>query len=359
MLIKSFNSVQELDDNELRDCGILKYKRDICVLVNPNEYNNRTTRYGKAVIINESVSKGSKEGNMARIAVDNSVIIRVSVYFCSVIFEVPNNFQRSQVTVENAFTNEYQSLFDNNTTAVYMSGNFSSALNELEYSNPDLFYDIINNTDTVVFPPIYYSETHQYKRTDDIFCMGGYNAEIYGGSDLIDNKTKISFIDINLWDSIRLKVIGAMKNAEMNADGTLNIASFLYHDFSKFIGEGASFIYDSDAYAFNKPGSNIIGGDIPLKNYHTPSFLHNNVETALTLFEQTCHDIERDYGHVRVMCYPSKIGNKIKIKFKDYNTFPNNAIPLGETNEEGGSSSVDFGYEVEKEMVEAIEANKY
>jgi hypothetical protein len=264
--------------------------------------------------------------------------------------------RRSQISVENAYSNEYQSLFDNNTTAIYLTGNYSNMLDKLEETNPDVYYDIINNMDTTVLPPLYYTEKHQYSRVNDIFCMGGSTIEIYGGNELVDNQTTITFTDINFWDSMKLRLLGLMKYAERNSNDMCNIANLLYHDFSRFAGEDTLFIYDSDAYGINKPGSNIIGGEVPFKLYYAPSYLPNNVNTALTLFEQTCHDIESNHGHVRVMCYPGKIGNKMRIKFKDYASFPSNIKPLGDVNENGGSSSFDAGYHIEKEIGEAIDA---
>jgi hypothetical protein len=279
------------------------------------------------------------------------------VYFCDIIFEISNNVSRSQLTVENAFSNEYQPLFDSDTTAIYMTGNYSKILNEIESNNSEAYYDIINNMDTTVLPPVYYTDKHQFCHVSDIFSLGGSTAEIYGGNELIDNKTKITFTDINFWDSMKLKLLGMIKYAQRDSSNILNIADLLYHDFSHFIGEDALFIYDSDAYGIDKCGSNIIGGDIPFKSYYTPSYIPNNINTSLTLFEETCHSIENNYGHVRVMCYPSKIGNKIKIRFKDYASFPSDNKPLGPITEEGGSSSFDSGYHIEKEISEAIDAN--
>jgi hypothetical protein len=355
MLIRTFDSAKSLEDNKLKDCGIIKYKRDICILVNPEEYENNTTRRGKAVIINQSVSKGNKEGNLVHVAVDNSLLVRCSVYFCDVLFEVANNIGLSQFTVENGYSKEYQSLFDSNVTATYLPGNYSNILSRIEDYNPELYSDIITNVDTAVIPPIFYNEVQQYKLTQDIFCMGGTVSEVYSGRDLIDNNTKISFLNINFWDTVRFKVLGIMSSVEENSSETFNVANLLYHDFSHFVGEGATFIYDSDGKGQGIGGMNIVGGDIPLKQYFTKSFIPNNVDSALILFEHTCHDIEKSYGSVKIQCRPSKIGNKIKIRLKDYKSFPSDFSPLGLIGPDGGSSSVDTSYNIEKEMNELIE----
>jgi hypothetical protein len=148
-----------------------------------------------------------------------------------------------------------------------------------------------------------------------------------------------------------------MGNLEARSWETLNIADLFYHDFSSFVGEDATFVYDSDAKGPGEGGMNILGGKVPLRDYFTPSFIPENAISALTLFRQTCHDIENAYGHIKVHCYPSKIGNKIKIRLKDYASFPPELEPLGSIDQDGGSTSVDSSYNIEKDFVEAIEVS--
>jgi hypothetical protein len=356
MLIRCFPDKRAMEDNGLAGCGILKYRRTVYVFVNPAEYNGNAVRRAKAVIVNESVSKGSKEGNIVHIAVNNSVLIRTSVYFCGVLFETAGNIRQSQFKVESAYSKEAQSLFDQGRVAHYFTGTYSQAIGRLQATDEYSFNEIINNMDVSVLPPVFYNEVQQYKSTCDIFSMGGTWEEIYSGSELIDNKTRIEFMDINLWDSMRLNVLGLLGETEERAPETFNAASSFHSDFSNFIAEGCLFMYDSDGKGINEPGINIIGGRIPLKNFYVPGHIPSNVRTAYSLFESTCHDVESRYGHVRILCAPDKIGDKIKIKFKDYNLPPAGFVPLGERSADGDSSAIDSGYHVERNINEAIEA---
>jgi hypothetical protein len=355
MLVRSFPNVRELESNELADCGIIEYQRKIYIFSRLEEYQQNTIKHAKAVIVNESVSKGNKEGNMMHIAIDNSVFIRTSVYFCDVIFELPGNVKLSQFRVTSAYSKEVQSLLDQNNVACYLTGNFSEALSKLEYTDENVFNEIINDMETTVLPPTFYNEVQQYKTKQDIYCLGG-GIEIYSGVELIDRKTKISFLNINLWDTMRLKFLGVIDTASEGAEKTLTLNTIFHSDFDNFIGENCTFIYDSDGKGPNDPGVNIIGKDIPYKKYYAPKYIPENVRNAYFLFEGTCHDIESAYGHIKVHCAPSKIGNAFKIRFKDYAGTPKSFIPLGNKMPDGDHlSSVDSGYFIEKNIDEVIE----
>jgi hypothetical protein len=356
MLIRNFTTSQELDNNELRDCGILLYRRRIVFFVDQNAYKNNTLKFAKAVIINESVNKGSKDGNITHVAVNNSVLIRCSVYFCDVAFEVSNNIRLSQFKINTAYSKEWQTLFDRNEVVRYLTGKYSEKLGMLEDINNRLYHEIINVMESAVIPPIYYTELHQYKITHDIFYMGGESIDIYNGNELIDNKTTIDVLDINLWDTMKYKVLGVLNAIEDNANETFQNANIFYHDFDRFIGENSFFIYDSDARGPGNPGVNVLKGSIPLKDFYTRSYIQNNVDTTLILFEQSCRDIEKQYGHIKVQCLPGRIGTIMKIKFKDYPAeCPHKFIPLSTISHTGNSSSIDLGYQTEREIDEAID----
>jgi hypothetical protein len=209
--------------------------------------------------------------------------------------------------------------------------------------------------DTTVIPPLYYNEMHQFKKVFDIFCMGG-GSEVYSGRELIDNHTKIEMMDINFWDTMRLKFFGSFNNIDVESYHTLATASLFHSDFSNFIGENCTFIYDSDGKGINEPGINIIGGSIPLKSFYVPSHIPTNVRTTYSLFESTCHDLEQQFGHIKVYCAPNKVGDKLKIKFKDYALPPAEFAPLGGQTPEGQSSSIDSGFYVERNIEEVIDA---
>jgi hypothetical protein len=358
MLIKNFQSASALESNKLIDCGILKYKRDIYLFVDPNAYKNNTVTSAKAVIINSSVSKGSKEGNMIQIAIDNSVIIRYSVYFCNVIFEIPGNIQLSQFVITSAYSKELQSLFDQNISSSFMPGMYSASLGRLAATDETLFWELIGTMDSGVIPPEYYTEMHEYKVTGDLFTMCNIT-EIYSGSELIDNNTSTHYMDINLWDTMKYEFLGIMNKVEEKTNNTIDILDRFYNDFNDFIGNDGYFIYESDKKGKNNPGTNIVSGSIPYKSFYLPEYIKNNVTNTLLLFEQSCHDIEKEYGPIKVQCYPSKIGNKVKINFKDYIQFPKELTPLGNVDQDGAKSSSDKGFHIEKIIDDTLENLQY
>jgi hypothetical protein len=239
-----------------------------------------------------------------------------------------------------------------------MLGMYSSVLDKIENTDPQLFYDIMSNMDSSILPPVYYTEMHEYKVTSDLFTLGGIVSEIYSGDELLDQKTSIQFMDIGLWDTMRYAFKGVLQNLETNKNTieTFNMLDYFYSDFIDFIGDDCYFIYDSDAKGPSNPGVNIVKGSIPYKAFYVPHYIELNVTTALTLFEQTCHDVEKNYGHIRLYCHPSKIGNKLKVRFKDYQGYPKNAFPLGGIEDDGlTNSSSDNGFHVEKQITEVID----
>jgi hypothetical protein len=357
MLIRSFKSADELENDEYIDCGILVYKRHIFIFVDPVEYENNTVKYGKAVIINESVSKGNKEGTIFHISSDNSVIIRTSVYFCSIIFERSLEIKTSELCVNNAYSKESQTLFDKNKVIQYFTGHYSDILKDDIVTDISLnvIESIVNDVDTTVLPPIFYTELQQYKTVDDVFSLNFYYMDVYSGKEILDNKTRVSFMNINSWDTMRLSIMGIIRKVAAEAHGTFDLADLLHSSFTNFLGNNTFFVYDSDGNGINKPGVNIVEGKIPLAQWYTPNHISDNVTTALTLFEQGCRDLEEMYGHIRVNCYTDKIGEKMNIKFKDYITPPKEIKALSGSNSDGEKMSVDTGYHIERAIEDTID----
>jgi hypothetical protein len=357
MIIKSFRTNTELESGEYKDCGILFYKRHIFLFVDPLEYNNNSVKQAKAVIINESVSKGTKEGTIMHITIDNSVIVRTSVYFCNAVFEISNKIELSQFFVNSAYTKESQTVFDKNEVIQYFPGHYSVVLENLNCGGMSEIYDEITSSfESTVLPPTYYSELQQYRETCDIYnCGGAMMEEIYSGKELIDNKTSINVLDINIWDTMRISLLGFMQKMKDEIHGTFDLAELIHGSFVNFVGDNTYFIYDSDGNGLNKPGVNLVEGKVPLAEWYTHKHISENVDTALKLFEQSCRELENQHGHIKVHCYTSKIGDKIKIKFKDYISNPKHLNPMGESAPDGDKSSIDTGYYIDKAIMDTVD----
>jgi hypothetical protein len=354
VIIRDFKSIKELDDGGLSDCGIIYYKRTIIIFAIPEEVTNRTLKAAKAAVINESVSKGTKDGNIVHPSAYDSFLIRTNVYFCHVLFEQPCNVYLAQYRVESAYSKEHHAFLSSGNVAHYNIGHYSEQLGELENKNVYLYNEIVANMDVVVIPPIYYTEMHQYRHTSDLFCIGSA-LEIYGGKELIDNKTTFQFIDIELWDTIKYSIFNVLDNVIDQAPNAFNLSDYLNGTFNNFIGKDAYFIYDSDAKGMNRAGLNVVNLGIPFADFYPRKYIPENIKTALTLFENDCRDIEKEYGHIRLYSRPSNIGNKIKIQFKDYNDVPPGFDPVNnDYAAHKRSISVDHGFNVNREISEVI-----
>jgi hypothetical protein len=98
---------------------------------------------------------------------------------------------------------------------------------------------------------------------------------------------------------MRLDFLNKLVHMEETAQDTFSISGSIFAGFQNFLGEGTTFIYDSDARGMNQGGSNIKGGKLPMGKFYHANYLLENIDTARILFEQSCHDLERQYGHLQ------------------------------------------------------------
>jgi hypothetical protein len=270
-----------------------------------------------------------------------------------VVFEVPNNVKLAEYHIQSAFSREHHTFFNSGNVAKYTIGQYSESLGLLENTDNTLYNDLLQQMDTAVIPPVFYTEMHQYIATSDLFTIGS-DLELYSGRDLIDNKTSFEFMDINKWDTIRLSIMNMLYKVECETPDTFDITASIYESFSNFIGKDSYFIYDSDANGMDKCGVNIVEGTIPFSQYYPKAYIPRNIADSLILFENDCHYIEKEYGHIRLYCYPSNIGNKIKITFKDYVNAPFSPINTDAIHNKR-TAAIDHGYHINKNIDDAID----
>lgn len=357
MILRQFNDFDDDDEDfvSLKEYGILENRRTIFVFVDRNAYNARLVRNAKLVILNECAYMGDKMGNLVRPFIPHSVLVKAAVYFGNAIFEVPNELKSSYITIQSGFTKEKQSLFGtpDNRTLVYQPGYYSSSLFETAESIRE---SIVDSLETATLPPNYYTERHMFRLTGDYNHI--HSSEFFSqlsGSQLLDNSTRVTYMDVNLWDTMRTDILGKLSSSDSRYNETFSLSQSVINGLSTFVGEGSIFIYDSDARGFGLSGSNIKGGKIPLGKYYHGKYIIDNLDSARTLFEAGCHDLEAQYGHVRVMAAPGSIGNKIKIIFKDYSADNQPIIPLGGFDQDGGKSAIDNGFMTDRIIEDTIE----
>ena len=179
---------------------------------------------------------------------------------------------------------------------------------------------------------------------------------------LFDGHTSVVYMNVLKYDTIRLDSCKLLPKVESVCEKSFDFSNGLKSAFNSFIGQGTTFIYDSDARGLNQPGANVRGGIIPFGKQYTPKYLADNLNNAVDLFKSECKDIEERVGHIKVHYSPSSTNDNFKITFKDYNKSPiivpkqiNNDgtvnISLSNTNP---VSSIDNGYTTDSYMKDIL-----
>ena len=358
MLIKRFSKYDDENSGKL-ERGIFTSKRTIHLFVPKHLYETKSYTNCKAVIINESALDSSKDF-ISAIRVPNSIIIRKAVYFGTIITDIPGNFQSHNAffTLDNVTTTA-KTVIPNGNTISYAPNTYSTRFKSID-ENDLIMLDVEHEIKSI--PPSFYSEYDMYKNLGDWHELGEdtYYDMKTNVRDLIDNFTTIQFNDISKYDTMRLELLGKIVNVENTFRKSIEVPCSLGSAFSSYVGKGTIFIYDSDAFGFNKDGVNAKGGIIPLGEYYNKPWLADNLRNSLDMFRYNCKDIENEYGHIRVLFNPDAIGNKYKIRFKDYKRSP--IVPLGSINENGivddskdkSVSGIDNGYSTDRSIQDNI-----
>lgn len=366
MILRNFvnsdrdNNIIDNINGDLRSLGILDYRRNIIVFVEPCDYNNLTTVKGKIIIINECIYEGFGGTNIIHFNIPNSILIRSSVYFGEVFFQEPNNVKTSMISLRSAVCIEKQRLYSDNFSTDQNLINYRPTYvsNDLSKTDQDIIDTITAGFELYVLPPKYYTEKHMVNIEGDF-----YNIFVDGTclnidcSELIDRSTKIHFMDINSYDTLKEDVLNNINNQTNSYtckkyEETFSLSDSIISGFDNYIGSDTIFIYDSDSKGKSK--INIKDGIVPYGKYYPKEYLINNLNSCATMFEQSCKDIEDIYGHIRVHCSPNKIGNKVKIKFKDYNISPIMNINNLSNDPSRNIIHVDNGYNISKNVEETL-----
>lgn len=356
MLIKSFGS-SSCDINEPTNrktaLGIYGVNRIIYIFLSKEDYIMKTFNHCNACIIN-SVVYDTVHDYSHPIRIDGGIIIRNAVYFGDIYLETPGVLKSGWFIVNNATTSENMSLPNGHTLSVSPS-TWSKRLYEL--SDTDNMYELVYSdnlcgSETMTLNPKYYTDYEMNAAEGEFIDMVYENNHKYMLEDLIDKNTHIIYMNIDKYDTMRLKLSRQMPKVESVCEGSFQISNGLKSAFSSFIGQNSTFVYDSDALGLNKSGMNVKGGVIPFGKHYHPEYLSNNLKGAMSLFELECKDIEKRMGHVRVYYNPSRVSDNMKITFKDYKKSP--IVVPKQVNNDGsininlsnGSpmSSIDNGY---------------
>ena len=362
MLIRNFSINSNYGDmgeeSNRRECGLYDARRTMYVFVTNTEYEMKTFKIVKTAIINECVFD-SKVDFSHPVNLDNSYIVRKAVYFGNIVCAMPGDIQShgSIFTLDNVISSE-KSVSPGVDVLSHGSGIYSTKFNNINPEDKCLLceYEVRS------IPPKYYNEYMMYKDLGDWSDLysdsNGLKTPV---SELIDNSTTIQFMDIDKYDTMRLQLTGGIINAESRYNNSIHIPTSLGSAFTSYEGRGAIFIYDSDAFGIGKNGVNVKGGYIPQGKFFDKPWIADNLAKTLDYFTMNCKDVEDTFGHIRVLYNPDALGNKYKIRFKDYKESP--IMPLSKISDNGintlnksdfTTSGIDSGYTIDRSVMDNI-----
>ena len=353
MLIKNFGryDVKEGDDNN--SMGIIGRKRNIYVFVSDEEYKNCSYLKAKACIENIVVHDSDHAMSQA-IKIPGSKIIRSAVYFGDIITTIPGNIRDNYAmfVMDNCSTTE-RMMLPNGEQVTFSPGTWSKRLYQMDDADFADFIGISGYTNEIMnLSPEYYTAFHMFAKTGDFMDLRYENVFKIPMSKLIDCHTSIIYMNILKYDTIRLEAFKQIPKTEAVCKGSFDVSNGLKSSFNSFVGQGSTFIYDSDALGFGKSGANVRGGYIPFGKQYHPKYLMDNLNNTIEQFKTECHELESKYGHIKIHYNPSNLSDKLKVEFKDFKKSP--IITPSQVNNDGSVninlsntsplSSIDNGY---------------
>lgn len=308
MLIRNFhNNDIEYD---MKQAGIKKCKRTIHLFVNKEQYHNGTAKFGRAVLINESLSDGNY--TITKIKIPNSSIIRITTYYFDVTFNNVKDLRESIFTLTESFGTERVVSYDDKNVIDYETSQYSLLINSID---GDLRDWLQVRDSAFIPPPNYYNEMHMYYKENDFNSLYNFDTTLYYNyNELIDEFTTINIYNIDFWDTMNSKTVELIDKEIMK--GKYNIGDVSTQLYTQFIQASISdsiFIYDTDL------GTNIKGGIFPFYEDQLKSVLITDIRNTKNLFELTCKEIQSKYGNIRVHMKSNIYGDSYNIICKDYN----------------------------------------
>lgn len=363
MLLRNFGryDVNDVEDNN--SLGIIGRKRNIYVFLSNEEYNTGNWTHAKACIENIVVFDAKHSLSQA-LTIPGSRIIRSAVYFGDIYTTIPGNLreQYAMFVIDNVTSTE-KTVLPNGEIVSFAPGTWSRRLHQMDDADLADFIGIAGyGCETISLSPEFYTDFHMNAMTGDFIDLRYDNNHKVTMNKLFDAHTSVIYMNILKYDTIRLDAFKLLPKVENVCKGSFDFSNGLKSAFNSFIGQGATFIYDSDALGYGKPGANVKGGIIPFGKQYTPKYLADNLNSAIDLFKSECHDIEERVGHVKVFYNPSAISDKFRITFKDYVKSPiivpsqieNNGTVDEVMSNKNPVSSIDNGYTTDSYMKDTL-----
>ena len=323
LLTPRYISPKKQYQNDLKEIGIRKCSRTLIFFVDKTEYELGIVQTGKAVQINLSAEAGKVNDFMRSVGSlnINSATVKNTVYTYSVYFENGiNDFDGTLLMLEDAYSIDQNTDFDeslnfNSTTGIY-DKNVSTTEGKMENMMKSMMFKA-----SEIPLPQYYTNDHQIEKEKEFYSIiWSEEKMVFEGHELIDPYTRIEIRDIKSWDTMipMLQHEIQMKSARRAESNSINFISDLFLPTTESMLSGIySFIYDSQLGINVKPlvsGSKIPLGEFRLKENMISQLQHLK---DLVLMQAKC--IEAEKGNIRLYYVPMAMGDKLDIKFLDYN----------------------------------------
>jgi hypothetical protein len=308
---------------ELEQFGIMKAHRQLMLFIDYDNYKIGNILPGKAILTNIAAQIGMDNDIIHRLGgSSNSSLIKSSTYYFDMCLSPLglDDIKSAYFTLADAHSSEIMYDFDTKTIARPDTGIYNKNLSTS--SNMTLKCEIfgMNQMTTFIPNPKYYTERHQRGSETDLFSLIWVDYLVsFDGNDIIDQFTSIDVYDIKTWGSM-VPVIKATLDNMGKVSSSPTFASSLFPTVTESIIDAYAFAYDSE----NKDVlvKQIPGRKIPLTDYRIKENMLNDLNWMIDMIKIECKKIEKKHGSIRVHFAPCLHGDKIEVKFRDYNEAP-------------------------------------
>lgn len=337
------------DSTGISSAGLFQCMRELHLFVNKAyEQISGEGGFGKALLLNQSLSKSKEVIDNSIVRNSNSMILLLNFYDFDVEFiGTSKNYLNSYFTLNNAFSNS--ETIDYNEKRHFRNG--TSIYKNLAKLDSSIHNDFMNSIEyrNIVIPKPKYYNVHQMDKSGEY--EGGLNEFreefIYQGKELIDRgRTDVYLHDLSQWDAYLAKFMDRddmfeyrqeVRKTHSVGDGLVNvrdnfvnphdITDVLFQCTAPSMIEGLVYAYDtSGKYKTDRnPDSNAALYGIPNRPLTTPfaryrmaDNLNANVKHTLDMMETIGMSLEKEYGNLDLFYCPQKHGDRVKIVFNDY-----------------------------------------
>lgn len=352
LITKPFISPEDKLRTDLDKSGIAKCSRKLIFFVDKTEYLAGTCKFAKAIQINLCVETGTISDSMKAfgLTTKNSSLLKNSVYKYDVVFPFGCGDLRSAVLLlKDAYSVEEINEFDNRLAYKNDIGTYNKDVAQVD-GNAELLESANGYNRTEIPLPIYYNNTQQYLNEGENFSIIWLNNSIsYDAADLIDQYTVLEVHESKTYDSLLPVLMQELqiKSSNKSDINNVNMISDCFVVTSETMLNGYSFIYDSQLGINVKTIPGVTS--VPYSGFRIKENLAANLSMLKDFVVAEAKLIESKYGNICLYYVPLMSGDKLKIKYLDYNE--NNQPDFNHT-------KIDKGFTIEENILDEFQSIK-